>query len=105
MKPAGPGKGDAASVAVADLPPLVREPEPLFVYNPWKLKELRRLYINLEDGSNVGYPDLATMAEVPESGETARLPRRALPGLPLGIPPRRSGSSRWKRRRRLSGTP
>ncbi|WP_083341337.1 hypothetical protein [Pseudarthrobacter chlorophenolicus] len=36
-----------------------------FVYNPWKLKELRRLYVNLPDGTKIGYLDLATMDVCP----------------------------------------
>lgn len=49
-----------------------------FVYNPWKLKELRRIYINLADGSKIGYLDLSTKAAVPESSETSELLQRAL---------------------------
>lgn len=48
------------SVAVADRPALVPEPAPEFVYQPWKLKELRRLYANLIDGTEVDYLDLVT---------------------------------------------
>jgi hypothetical protein len=62
-------------VALAEAPTLE------FVYNPWRLKELRRLYINLADGTKVGYLDLATMESVPESGSTAELLQRALAGL------------------------
>jgi len=56
-----------SSVAVAERPSPRPEPDaPEFVYNPWKLKELRRLYINLADGTKVGYLDLATLDAVPE---------------------------------------
>lgn len=67
------------SVAVADPPVLPAELE--FVYNPWKMKDVRRLYINLADGTKVGFLDLATLDAVPESGETADLLQRALAGL------------------------
>jgi hypothetical protein len=68
-----------SSVAVADPPAPATAPE--FVYNPWKLKELRRLYVNLADGTKIGYLDLATMDAVPESGSTQDLLLRALAGL------------------------
>ncbi|PTT66997.1 hypothetical protein DBR22_09790 [Arthrobacter sp. HMWF013] len=37
----------ASTIAVAD--PMSIRPEPVqqFMYNPWKLKDLRRLYVNL----------------------------------------------------------
>jgi hypothetical protein len=83
MKSAASAEPETASpVAVAGRPappPPARAPS--FVYNPWKLKELRRLYINLQDGSKVGYLDLTTMAAVPESTDTAGLLRQALAGL------------------------
>lgn len=41
-----------------------------FVFNPWKMKDLRRLYVNLPDGTKIGYLDLATLAAVPEDGGT-----------------------------------
>ncbi|NSX37164.1 NERD domain-containing protein [Pseudarthrobacter oxydans] len=82
MKPATEPEA-ISSVAVTERPEPQPAPEqaPTFVYNPWKLKELRRLYINLPDGSKVGYLDLATLAAVPESGDTAGLLRQALAGL------------------------
>lgn len=83
MKPAAPAERAATPVAVAD-PTQRLATGPTFVYNPWKLKELRRLYINLQDGSKVGYLDLATMAAVPESVETADMLRCAIDGLAPG---------------------
>lgn len=83
MKPAALAERTAVPVAVAD-PPRRLAAEPTFIYNPWKLKELRRLYINMQDGSKVGYLDLATMAAVPESVETADMLRRAIDGLAPG---------------------
>lgn len=44
-----------------------------FTYQPWKMKEIRRLYINLTDGTKVGYLDLATLERVPESAATSAL--------------------------------
>jgi hypothetical protein len=38
---------------------LAAEAVPQFVYNPLKLKEIRCLYVNLADGTKVGYLDLA----------------------------------------------
>lgn len=52
-----------------------------FVYNPWKLKELRRLYVSLTDGTKVGYLDLGTMESFPEPGTHAETLHRALAGL------------------------
>jgi hypothetical protein len=71
--------GSTSAVAVADPPGLgeVRE----FVYNPWKMKDVRRLYINLVDGTKIGYLDLATMEAFPESAATGELLQRALAGL------------------------
>lgn len=86
MKPAAPAERTTSPVAVADPPP-PPAPEPTFVYNPWKLNERRRLYINLQDGAKVGYLDLATMAAVPESQESAGLLRQALAGLAPGNAP------------------
>lgn len=80
----GSGQADPVpdgSVAVADRPAVAPESAPEFVYQPWKLKELRRLYVNLIDGTKVGYLDLATLDAVPESGETGGLLQRALKGL------------------------
>ncbi|GAA4035525.1 hypothetical protein GCM10023063_20040 [Arthrobacter methylotrophus] len=74
-------------VAVLEPPAPASEPvaetpaAPEFVYNPWKLKELRRLYINLADGTKVGYLDLATLDAVPESVGTVRMLELALAGL------------------------
>jgi hypothetical protein len=74
--------GGATALAVAERPAPMPEPvAPEFVYNPWKLKELRRLYINLTDGTKVGYLDLATMDAVPEPGYSGELLQRALAGL------------------------
>lgn len=86
MKPTVPAERATSPVAVAD-PPAKPAPEPTFVYNPWKLNERRRLYINLQDGEKVGYLDLVTMAAVPDSPESAGLLRQALAGLaPEGTP-------------------
>lgn len=77
-----PEPGGSSSVAVAEAPEaLLESAAPEFVYNPWKLKELRRLYVNLTDGSKVGYLDLATLDAVPEPGVTGELLQRALAGL------------------------
>jgi hypothetical protein len=78
VEPAG-----ATALAVAERPAPLPEPAaaPEFVYNPWKLKELRRLYINLTDGTKVGYLDLATLDAVPESVATVRMLELALAGL------------------------
>jgi hypothetical protein len=78
---------EGSPVAVLELPAPAPEPvaetpaAPEFVYNPWKLKELRRLYINLTDGTKVGYLDLATLDAVPESVSTVRMLELALAGL------------------------
>lgn len=71
--------GSTSAVAVAD-PPVLRDGRE-FVYNPWKMKDVRRLYINLQDGTKVGYLDLATMEAFPESAATSELLQRALAGL------------------------
>lgn len=60
---------------------LAEAPSPEFVYNPWKMKDVRRLYINLADGTKVGYLDLATLDAVPEQGSSEGLLQRALAGL------------------------
>lgn len=64
-----------------------------FVFNPWKIKELRRLYVNFPDGTKVGYLDLVTLAAVPEEPSTAEQLTRALghlgaltPALPAAAP-------------------
>lgn len=81
-RPESADQGAASAVAVAERPVPPAEPAaPVFVYNPWKLKELRRLYINLVDGTKVGYLDLATMDAVPESVATVRMLELALAGL------------------------
>lgn len=56
-----------------------------FTYQPWKMKEIRRLYVNLPDGAKVGYLDLATLVQVPESAETAPMLEAALSVL-SGVP-------------------
>lgn len=50
----------------------------VFTFQPWKMKEIRRLYINLTDGTKVGYLDLATLEKVPESAATSALLADAL---------------------------
>lgn len=45
------------------------------------MKDVRRLYINLADGTKVGYLDLATLDAVPEQGSSEGLLQRALAGL------------------------
>ncbi|MDQ0618515.1 hypothetical protein [Arthrobacter globiformis] len=45
---------------------LAEDPSPEFVYNPWKMKDVRRLYINLADGTKVGY---LVCGEVPVTGK------------------------------------
>ncbi|MHA7289535.1 hypothetical protein ACX80V_07815 [Arthrobacter sp. MDT3-24] len=60
---------------------LAEPPAPKFVYNPWKTKDVRGLYINLAGGTKVGYLDLATLDGVPEVAATADLLQRALAGL------------------------
>ncbi|WP_354215022.1 nuclease-related domain-containing protein [Arthrobacter sp. UYCo732] len=67
----------AGNVAIT----LAEPPAPEFVYNPWKMKDVRRLYINLTDGTKVGYLDLATLDAVPEGAATSDLLQRALAGL------------------------
>lgn len=84
MKPAREivEQAGSATLAVAERPapaPEIAAPE--FIYNPWKLKEIRRLYINLTDGTKVGYLDLATLDAVPESVATVRMLEQALAGL------------------------
>jgi hypothetical protein len=69
------------AMAVADPPVLPAGHADEFVYNPWKMKDVRRLYINLTDGTKIGYLDLATLDAVPESGSTAEQLQRALAGL------------------------
>ncbi|HEX9227555.1 MAG TPA: hypothetical protein VF885_13005, partial [Arthrobacter sp.] len=49
-----------------------------FTFQPWKMKEIRRLYVNLTDGTKVGYLDLATLEKVPESAATSALLADAL---------------------------
>ncbi len=87
LRPAAPAEPEIrAAVAVAERPEPLRTPDQqkVFVYNPWKLKELRRLYVNLPDGTKVGYLDLASMAAVSESPDTAGLLQRALADLVPG---------------------
>lgn len=72
-----------SAVAIAE------RPAQEFVYNPWKLKELRRLYINLVDGTKVGYLDLATLDAVPEAAAASDLLQRALAGLSPVVAARR----------------
>lgn len=69
----------STSVAVADL--TAHRDGPDFVYSPWKMKDVRRLYVNLQDGAKIGYLDLATMEAFPESAGTGELLQRALAGL------------------------
>lgn len=52
-----------------------------FVYNPWKMKDVRRLYVNLQDESKVGYLDLTTLEAVPETADKHALLQSALEGL------------------------
>lgn len=70
---------DSTSVAVADL--TAHRDGPEFVYSPWKIKDVRRLYVNLQDGAKIGYLDLATMEAFPESAGPAELLQQALAGL------------------------
>lgn len=58
-----------------------------FVFNPWKLKEYRRLYVNRADGTKVGYLDLETLTPMPEPPGTAAELERALGGLVPGRAP------------------
>lgn len=54
--------------------PAVLEGDPAtFTFQPWKMKEIRRLYVNLTDGTKVGYLDLATLERIPESVATSSL--------------------------------
>lgn len=81
-RPESADQGETSAVAVAErAAPPIESAAPVFVYNPWRLKELRRLYINLADGTKVGYLDLATLDAVPESVATVKLLELALAGL------------------------
>jgi hypothetical protein len=42
-----------------------------FVFNPWKMKDLRRLHLNLPDGAKIVYLDLSTVAAVPMDDHAA----------------------------------
>jgi hypothetical protein len=73
-----------------DEPAAVEEAGPSFTYQPWRVKEIRRLYVNLPDGTKVGYLDLSTLEQVPDAPETEALLRAALAGLsgtPAAVPP------------------
>ena len=52
-----------------------------FIYQPWKMKDIRRLYVNLADGTKVGYLDLASLEQVPESTAEAGALSAALAAL------------------------
>ncbi|WLQ06115.1 nuclease-related domain-containing protein [Arthrobacter oryzae] len=60
---------------------LAEAPSAAFVYNPWKMEDVRRLSINLADGTKVGYLDVATLDAVPEQGSSEGLLQLALAGL------------------------
>ena len=66
-----------SSVAVAEPPEPQPTPDeaPAFVYNPGKLTEPRRLSVNFQDETKIGYLDLATMA-APDASDHARSPAR-----------------------------
>jgi hypothetical protein len=49
-----------------------------FTYRPWKMKDRRWLYINLHDGTKVGYLDLALQ---PFAESPVRSPRCGKPWL------------------------
>lgn len=51
------------------------------VYSPWKMKDVRRLYVNTEDGGKLGYLDLATLDVVPDTPENESQLRTALQAL------------------------
>lgn len=51
------------------------------VYSPWKMKDVRRLYVNTEDGGKLGYLDLATLDVIPENPENESDLRSALQAL------------------------
>lgn len=59
------------------------------VYSPWKMKDVRRLYVNTDDGGKLGYLDLATLDIVPEAPEHESDLRSALQALgsSAGAPP------------------
>jgi hypothetical protein len=62
--------------ALADRKPAVAGGLP-FIFNPWKLKEIRRLYVNLPDGTKAGYLDLVNPSQRVRhlrSGRPARRP-------------------------------
>lgn len=92
LRPAAPAEPDIRSaVAVAERPESpAPEHQTAFLYNPWKLKELRWLYINLPDGTKVAYLDLASMAAVPETPASDEMLQRALAGLAPGASPAES---------------
>jgi hypothetical protein len=64
-----------SSVVVAEPPEPQPTPDeaPAFVYNPGKLTEPRRLPVNFQDETKIGYLDLATMAAVPASSAAGLL--------------------------------
>ncbi len=64
-----------SSVVVAEPPEPQPTPDeaPAFVYNPGKLTEPRRLSVNFQDATKIGYLDLATMAAVPASSAAGLL--------------------------------
>lgn len=51
------------------------------VYSPWKMKDLRRLYVNTAEGDKLGYIDLASLDIVPDSAATELELRAALSAL------------------------
>lgn len=57
------------------------------VYSPWKMKDVRRLYVNTVEGEKLGYLDLGTLDVFPESAATEVLLRSALRALIPGDPP------------------
>lgn len=60
------------------------------VYSPWKMKDIRRLYVNTAEGVKLGYIDLATLDVVPDTDATEHELRAALSALgstPQATPP------------------
>lgn len=49
-----------------------------YIFSPWKMKEIRRLYVNLADGEKLGYLDLADLKLYPETPKQADRLRHAI---------------------------
>jgi len=90
------------------------------VYGPWKMKDIRRLYVNSAEGKKLGYVDLATLDVVLDSEATELELRAALSALgataeasrtvndtrpaPAAALPANLPGKTWPKQRQLAGS-